>query len=74
MFIFGGSTGTKRMNDTWRYRLEVEPPSLAILAAHALLQQIDDVEALRGHIPEEIVECLKTLRPKAFDFRASLMT
>jgi hypothetical protein len=40
MFIFGGSTGTRRMNDTWRYKLELEPPSLQILAAHALLQQV----------------------------------
>lgn len=40
MFIFGGSTGTRRMNDTWRYKLEMEPPSLQILAAHAVLQQV----------------------------------
>ena len=40
MFIFGGSTGTRRMNDTWRYKLELEPPSLQILAAHAVLQQV----------------------------------
>jgi hypothetical protein len=40
MFIFGGSTGTRRMNDTWRYKLEQEPPSLQVLAAHAVLQQV----------------------------------
>jgi len=61
------------MNDTWRYKLELEPPSLQILAAHALLQQIDDPEVLRHGIPEEIVECLKSLRPNSFHFRAGLM-
>lgn len=46
MFIFGGSTGTRRMNDTWRYKLELEPPSLQILAAHALLQQVSQSVSL----------------------------
>lgn len=73
MFIFGGSTGTRRMNDTWRYKLELSPPSLQILAAHAVLQHTDDVEELRGRLPEEVMECLRMLRPNAFKFTAGIM-
>lgn len=61
------------MNDTWRYKLEMEPPSLQILASHAVLQNIDDAEELRGRMPEEIVECLKNLRPNSFQFTAGLL-
>jgi hypothetical protein len=73
MFIFGGSTGTRRMNDTWRYKLDLEPPSLQILAAHALLQQTDDPEEFAGKLPDELIECLKTLRPNSFRLTAGLM-
>lgn len=73
MFIFGGSTGTRRMNDTWRYKLDLEPPSLQILAAHALLQQTDDPDEFAGKLPDELIECLKTLRPNSFKLTAGLM-
>lgn len=36
--------------------------------------QVEDPEAeLRGRVPEEVVECLRTLRPNSFQFTAGLM-
>ena len=76
MFIFGGSTGVKRMNDTWRFKLDLTPPSLAILCAHTLLKHYEHdkiKEYLKGVLPDTLLESLIDLRPNVTDFQSSLM-
>ena len=76
MFIFGGSTGRERMNDTWRFKLDLSPPSLAILCAHTLLQHYEHdkiKKLLKGVLPDTLLESLTDLRPNVTDFQSSLM-
>ena len=76
MFIFGGSTGVKRMNDTWCFKLDLTPPSLAILCAHSLLKHYDHdtvKQCLKEVLPDTLLESLTNLRPNVTDFQSSLM-